>query len=76
MITPVTVSRPEMEHCVPVPQEGKLVMKCTRREPRYRRVGGSRPLTLDPQPWTLTARTTAHPVIQAILRETTTDAAA
>ncbi|KZP22827.1 hypothetical protein FIBSPDRAFT_930975 [Athelia psychrophila] len=71
MITPVTISHPEIAHHIPVPQEGKLIMKYTQREPRIGKTG-SRPKTLAPRPWTLRAKQTAHPVIQAILRDAAT----
>ncbi|KZP33917.1 hypothetical protein FIBSPDRAFT_943017 [Athelia psychrophila] len=75
IITPVTVSKPDVAHRVPMPQEGKLVMKYAKRGPNDGTTRGASPLTLDPRPWTLNARMTAHPVIQAILRGTNTDLA-
>ncbi|KZP27440.1 hypothetical protein FIBSPDRAFT_1040263 [Athelia psychrophila] len=71
MITPVTVSNPKFVGRIPMPQEGKLVMKYTKCGPKNGKPGGQ-PLTLDPRPWTLNAQTTAHPVIQAILRDAAT----
>ncbi|KZP33899.1 hypothetical protein FIBSPDRAFT_990221 [Athelia psychrophila] len=67
MIVPVTVSKPDIAHRVPMPQEGQLIMSYTKRGP-----GNHQPLTLDPRRYTLNAETTAHPVIQSILRDAAT----
>ncbi|KZP33730.1 hypothetical protein FIBSPDRAFT_1035743 [Athelia psychrophila] len=72
MITPVTVSNPEFAHRIPVPQEGRLVMKYTKCGPNNTGKQGLSPRTLDPRPWTLNAQMTEHPVIQAILRDAAT----
>ncbi|KZP33913.1 hypothetical protein FIBSPDRAFT_943014 [Athelia psychrophila] len=71
MITPVTISNPEFAHRIPMPQEGELVMRYTKHGPKTGMLG-PRPKTLDPRPWTLNAQMTAHPVIQAILRDAAT----
>ncbi|KZP27553.1 hypothetical protein FIBSPDRAFT_928070 [Athelia psychrophila] len=65
MITPVTTIRPELVQWIPMPQEGELVMRYTRAQKGMSKGAAG---TLDPQPWTLDARMTAHPMIQAILR--------
>ncbi|KZP06607.1 hypothetical protein FIBSPDRAFT_1053469 [Athelia psychrophila] len=67
MIVPVTVSKPDIAHRVPMPQEGQLIMRYTKRGP-----GNHQPQTLDLRPWTLNAERTAHPVIQSILRDAAT----
>lgn len=68
MVNPVTTVHPEIAHHIPMPQEGELMMRYTKRPEG---VDGIKEKTLDPRPWTLDARNTAHPVVQAILRTKT-----
>ncbi|KZP27519.1 hypothetical protein FIBSPDRAFT_999385 [Athelia psychrophila] len=65
MVTPVSTIKPELAYRIPLPQEGDLVMRYTRIQ-KGTGIGVAK--TLDPRPWTLNARTTGHPVVQAILR--------
>lgn len=75
MITPIKIIDPRIARHVPVPQEGKLLMKYTDIEPSHRQqVVQVR--TLDPRPWTLSPYHTAHPIVQAILTGTNTESAA
>lgn len=64
MIIPVTTIKPEIALQIPMPREGELVMQYARAQKGMRK-GAAR--TLDSQPWTLDARTMAHPVVQEIL---------
>ncbi|KZP04136.1 hypothetical protein FIBSPDRAFT_1054883 [Athelia psychrophila] len=69
MTTPVTTVKPEIAHLIPMPQEG-LVMRYTKRPEG---LDGILERTLDPRPWTLDTRTTAHPMVQAILHGKTVE---
>ncbi|KZP27548.1 hypothetical protein FIBSPDRAFT_928066 [Athelia psychrophila] len=65
MSTPVATAEPNYAHLIPMPQVDDLVMRYTRAPEG---IGKGVARTVGPRPWTLDARTTVQPVVQAILR--------